>query len=369
MKIDLGVEALSSQLTGIGRYTLELFRGLKLCADVKHLRGYIGEIHIEDPEALLESSFRMPSRKALRAQKIKRRMERYFGGSRLFHGPNFMLPDRVEQGIITVHDLSVFKYPEAHPAERIEHFESAFQRSVERASHIITDTEYGRKEFLEFTGMREDRVTAIHLGVSSAYCPERAGDGSIDYGSYGIERGKYILVVATIEPRKRIETALLAYKALPEAYKARFPLVIAGASGWKNDLLHDMMQSEEAKGRIRFLGFVTEDHLPALFAGATLFLFPSVYEGFGLPPIEAMASGVPTIASNRSCLPEVTAGAAMLIDPDDIEGWAQGIMVGVDDETWRVDAITRGFQVVSNYRWEHTVRKTVETYYNAWNLA
>lgn len=364
MNIDLGVEALSPQLTGIGRYTLELMRGLRRHPDVDQLRAIHNGIVANDPEGLLRRV--MPQRPKRRA-KLLRWAERKAAAiiparKRLYHGPNFMLPANVEGGIITVHDLSVYKFPEMHPPERIAHFERDFRSSLERAWHILTDTHEVRREVAEFANISKDRITAVHLGVSRDYHPGRATDGSVNYASYGIMPQEYILLVATFEPRKRIDAALNAYHILPEKLKRRYPLVLAGAKGWQNEALHKLMLRDEAKGYVRFLNFVPESDLPGIYSGARIFLYPSIYEGFGLPPIEAMACGVPVIVSNRSCLPEVTNGAAIMIDPDDIDGLAAAIAMSLEDDDLRATTISRGLDVAAGYSWETCVAKTVNVY-------
>lgn len=363
MKIDLGVEALTPQLTGIGRYTLELMRGLQAHPAIEELRAIHNGIVAPDPEGLLDGV----TPEYPRWRKRWHRLAALIRPSlpRLYHGPNFMLPANVESGVITVHDLSVYKFPDMHPPERVAHFERDFRRSLDRAVHVLTDTHEVRRELAEFGAIPESRITAVHLGVNPAYHPGRKNDGSIDYGAYGLQSGSYILLVATFEPRKRIDAALGAFKQLPDAVKKRYPLVLAGATGWRNEALHERMARDEARGYIRFLGFVPERDLPSIYSGARLFLYPSIYEGFGLPPVEAMASGVPVIVSNRSCLPEVTAGAAMLIDPDDEEGFAIAIARGLEDDSWREQAIARGLAVAGGYTWSTCVEKTVDVYRRA----
>ncbi len=138
--------------------------------------------------------------------------------------------------------------------------------------------------------------------------------------------------------------------------------MLVGAKGWANDHLHALIKGEEDRGRLIMLGFVDESDLPTLYAGACLFLYPSIYEGFGLPPIEAMACGVPAIVSNRSCLPEVTRGAAMMIDPDDIDALSAGIERALEDDIWRNAAIGAGLAVAAHYSWDRCIDKTIGVY-------
>lgn len=368
VNIDLGVEALSPQLTGIGRYTLELMRGLRSCPDIGHFRMLYQNHPLADAECLLSEEAPYRRKRVGKWKRLANKAQSMLAPrKRLYHGPNFMLPTDVECGIITVHDLSVYKFPEMHPPERIAHFERDFSRSINQALHVITDTEKVRQELLEFVDIPEEHITAVHLGVNTAYRPDRHTDGSVNYRSYGIDPGRYILLVATFEPRKRIDAALTAFHLLPESVKRRYPLVLAGAKGWQNDALHEMMTRDEAKGYVRFLGFVPEDQLPGIYSGARLFLYPSIYEGFGLPPIEAMASGVPVIVSDRSCLPEVTRGAAMMIDPDDIEEFAAAISRGLEDDVWRNGAIDLGLKVAAGYSWSRCIQNTVDVYKKIWD--
>ena len=368
LNIDLGVEALSPHLTGIGRYTHELHMGLQSHQDVRSLRPFYQSEAIPDVSVLLNGTYRPPGKFVRRIKRAFDRLESMAPQvKRLYHGPNFMLPPMIESGVITVHDLSVMKFPETHPPARVAHFERDFANSIQLARHVITDTEQVRQELIAYAGLEPNRVTAIHLGVSSTYNPDRKRDAQSILGKWGITSGKYILLVATFEPRKRIDAALRAYQCLPDRTKRRYPLVLVGASGWQNEALHQMIADEQQKGFVRTLGFVPETHLPILYSAARLFLYPSIYEGFGLPPLEALASGVPTIVSDASCLPEVTQGAAMMINPDDYEGFAQSILKGLEDDEWRSSAIIHGLTVAAGYTWKNCIDATVGVYGSVWN--
>ena len=169
MNIDFSVDSLSTQLSGIGRYTLQLLHGLQRHADIERLRTFYHDLRLDNPYRLLTESAYSLRRQAVYRHILRRYLENLVPARRVIHhGPNFMLPRGISEGIITVHDLSVFKFPETHPPERIAHFERDFAHSLDRAVHIITDTETGRRELLEFAGLPPDRVTAVHLGVSSA---------------------------------------------------------------------------------------------------------------------------------------------------------------------------------------------------------
>ena len=358
MKIALSIDALSPQSTGIGRYTWELVRGIPNDPGVSKLLCYRNGMTTIHPEAFLRSGGYRLSKGRQWGERLKARFA--LRGS-LFHGPNFFLPDNVEGGVITVHDLSVLKFPQTHPVERVRMFETKFESSLSRAAHILTDCEHGRTELISWFGLSPERVTAVSLGAAEAFRPWGEAECIKVLRKYGIGRGGFALCVATFEPRKRILSAIDAYM---QAVKARSapPLVLVGAAGWNNTALNEHIARAAHSGHILPLGYVDESDLPYIYAAARLFLYPSIYEGFGLPPIEAMACGVPTIVSDRSCLPEVTQGAAMLVDPDDIEGFSRAIERGLSDDIWRSQAIQAGLRVAAGYTWRTCVEKTVDVY-------
>ena len=173
--------------------------------------------------------------------------------SSLVHGPNYFLPPGVEGGVITVHDLSVFRYPETHPAARVRAFEKLFKSSLDRSAHIITDTDTIRREVIETFSVPPEMVTAVHLGVDHRFKPTDKSSAAL--ASWGLATGKYGLCVSTLEPRKRILELLLAWERLPSELRLEYPLVLAGGSGWENEALHKEIGRGTAEGWLRLLGF------------------------------------------------------------------------------------------------------------------
>ncbi|GHH19420.1 glycosyltransferase WbpY [Sphingomonas glacialis] len=360
MRVGITVDSLSPILTGIGRYTWELCQGLARHGAIEEIGYFLVDHWHSDPATLLTGRAARRSRlpRAIRRWRTQTGMDR-----RLIHGTNYFLPRQAETGIVTVHDLSIYLHPETHPIERIRDFEKQFASSLDRAEHVITDSEATRRDLIANLSYPADKVTTVHLGVSARFRPEEPAvlDARLQR-LFGRSLDDYILSVATFEPRKRIEAAIVAHGRFCDRTGRDVPLVLVGAKGWSNAGLHALIEDEQRKGRLIMLGFVPEEDLPVLYAGARLFLYPSVYEGFGLPPIEAMACGVPTIVSNRSCLPEVTRGAAMMIDPDNIEALSLAIERGLDDDIWRKDAIRAGLRVAAHYSWSRCIEKTVDIY-------
>lgn len=369
MKVVLSVDALAPVLTGIGRYVWELTTRLPYVLGSDNVRYIFQRQWVEDPSRLLH-----PPRRRTASEKWLRRLRikppRWFTDLRLkqacrgnvFHGPNYFLPTCADLGVVTVHDLSVLKFPETHPVERIRQFEREFERSIARAAHLITDSEATRLEVMEFLAWPAEKITAVPLGVSGEFSPKSAEALTACMKEYGLTEDGYTLCVSTLEPRKKIENLLYAYGRLPGDLRTRFPMILAGSAGWLSGALQEKLDRCGRLGLIRYLGYVSEADLPALYAGARLFVLPSSYEGFGLPVLEAMASGVPVVTSDRSSLPEITRGAALLADPDDIDALTDLIAKGLCDTIWRSSAKSKGLAVAKGYTWERCVEQTVGVY-------
>ncbi|GGI78838.1 glycosyltransferase WbpY [Polymorphobacter multimanifer] len=364
LRLALSVEALEPRLTGIGRYCLELARRMPLEPGMEDVRFFRGKHWVTDPEALLAEHWR-PTRVRRWRSTIEAWRHRRFAAGAVVHGPNFFLPEWAERGVATVHDLSVFHFPETHPVERVRAFERDFLRSIGQASAIITDCATVKDELVAMFGVAADRITAVPLGVTPpTIAPEAVADSLAGMGLAGMgsTEGGYALCVSTFEPRKRIDLLLAAYARLEPALRRRTPLVLAGASGWRNEALNAAIAVAQAEGWVRRLDYVPEGQLQALYAGARLFVYPSQYEGFGLPPLEAMAHGVPTLVGNSACLAEVTRGAARVIDPRDEAGFAEALASALEDEAWQAEAGAAGRAVAAGYGWPECIARTISVY-------
>ncbi len=378
MKVIFSVGAVRSPLTGIGRYAFELASGLRNCRDIESLRFYQTGSWIQDIDSLLLPSLDQatnkarhlsPKRPGIRKPKwlrkpvwFKRWRQLSPYQDHLFHSPNYFVPRFAPQAVATFHDLSIFKYPETHPAERLRQFDEELSLSLKRTSHLITDSEATRLEVMDHFGWPASKVTSVPLGVSPRFAPHRRELAEPVLSSYALNFGAYLLCVSTIEPRKKIDSLLKAYAAIPIDLRVRYPLVLVGGKGWLSEKLHTLIDQYQAEGWLRYLGFVPDEDLPALYAGARVFAFPSVYEGFGLPVLEALASGIPVVTSNRSSLPEVAGGAALLVDPDDVDALREGIHKALEDEPWRAKARALGLQVASAHTWERCTEQTLAVY-------
>lgn len=361
MNLIVSVDALVPPLTGVGRYTWELVSRLRGQEGVDRLRFYRARRWVADP-AHFASDPRVRERRSLLPRVLGDLYWRRALRGCVFHAPNFFLPPEAEGGVVTVHDLSVLKFPEIHPAERVRQYEHLFSASLQRAAHLITPSETMRSEVIADLSWPPERVTAVWNGVGPEFRPRAASEVATALRKLGLEPGRYVLCVSTIEPRKGIDALLDAFEQLPESLRASYPLVLAGDRGWRSEELHQRIGAAQAAGWLRYPGFVPEGALPMLYSGAQLFVYPPAYEGFGLPLAEAMACGVPVVAANRSCLPETAGGAARLVEVDDVSAFAAAIESGIGDEAWRQGAIADGIRVAARYSWDDCVDRTVSVY-------
>ena len=376
MKVILSVDSIKFPLTGIGRYTYELAKQLQLQKDLELKLFANGTLVLglsKHGEAKAKRNIVARLRMQLRKSNLVTRVYRTLVGIRsqialrshreaIFHGPGFYLPKFSGHSVATFHDLSIFTWAHCHPPERVRFMQRELKLTIQRASLLITDSEYTRQEIASYFGYPLDKIRTVPLACSSDFHPRDAIETNSILNKFSLAHDGYTLYAGTIEPRKNIESLLDAYAMLPDAIRARWPLVLAGYRGWRSEVLHQRIEAAVTAGWVRYLGYVVNDDLPILFSGARLFVFPSHYEGFGLPVLEAMASGVPVVCSNSSSLPEVAGGAALMCDALDVDKLTQLIAFGLEDESWRVGAVAKGLAQSSKFSWERCAKETIEVY-------
>jgi glycosyltransferase involved in cell wall biosynthesis len=370
-------DGITVPLSGIGRYALELVLGLRARPQIDSLRclsfGRWVNVPVRSEVQESGASGRGRLRAALAGSRAAVRIYHGFmpslsrwqlraEGSALFHSPNFLLPPFPGVSVATIHDLSHILYPQFHPAARVDYMNLAFPQTLSRATHLITDAESVRHELIQRMEWPADRVTAVPLGVDASFRQHDVAELQPLMRRLGLRSNEYSLCVGTIEPRKNIDRLLTAYEALPSTLRRNFPLVLAGARGWRSTEIHARIARAESAGWVRYLAFVPEHELPMLYAGARLFVYPSLYEGFGLPVLEAMASGVPVITSNVASLPELVGDAAWLIDPKDTDQIAGSLQELLQNEERRCRARAAGLARSASFTWAECVSKTIAVY-------
>jgi alpha-1,3-rhamnosyl/mannosyltransferase len=276
----------------------------------------------------------------------------------LYHEPNF-LPFRSHlPTIVTAHDLSVMRFPEWHPADRVAAHQKAFVAGLERAVHVIVGSDTVRQELIHFLGIPANKVTRVYYGVSAAFRPWAQVECAPVLARLGLPK-QFFLCVGTIEPRKNLLTALRAFVELPMPIRSACPLVLAGPWGWKSAETRDYFESTARPAGAIHLGYVADDDLPALYSAAAALLFPTRYEGFGLPPVETLACGGRVIASDLPVVREAVGRHATFLNPDDVPAW-QDAMAGTVEMPPGLDA--SAIHHARQFTWEQTARETVAVY-------
>jgi glycosyltransferase involved in cell wall biosynthesis len=349
-----------SQGGGIGRYTRELIAALaRLDAHTPYRLFTAGQTRASLPASPGPNFEWKPSAidsewfaRLWHRARLPLRVEWWTGVVDLFHSPDFTLPPLRHgvRSLLTVHDLSFIRTPETAVPGLRAYLNRAVPNSVARADHILADSEATRQDIIEAYRTSPDKISVLYSGVDRRFAPvtDPAWLKSIR-ARYEIGDSPYILSVGTIQPRKNYPRLIEAFRALD---RPDLKLVIAGGRGWLESPLVDLVKSARLEGRVRFLGFVADDDLPALYSAASLFAFPSLYEGFGLPVLEAMACDIPVVTSRVSSLPEVAGDAALLVDPTDVSALGEALARALADTAERRRLIEAGRARVRMFTWQ-----------------
>lgn len=253
------------------------------------------------------------------------------GGIRLFHAFNYVPPAEPSAPTLpVVYDLSFIRYPEMHPTERLRRL-STLGKYIERSQIVHTISEFSKREIMNVYGVRADKIFVAYPAAASHFRPLGRAITQHDINNFGLTLEKYFLAVGTLEPRKNLRTLIAAYANLSIADRARFPLVVVGGQGWGEMNLPAATNALVQEGSLRFVGFTSDAGLRSLYEGARLMLYPSVYEGFGMPVVEAMACGTPVAHSSETSMDEIAGDLAIRISALDIEAWTNCLRSAIHD--------------------------------------
>jgi glycosyltransferase involved in cell wall biosynthesis len=281
-------------------------------------------------------------------------IERFTGKLDLFHSSNWAQPPASCPTVTTVHDLTPLKFPQAFEKKTINSFKRSLYWVKKKTGFIIVDSNSTKKDLIK-QGYKKEKIKTVYLGISDKFKPEEEREIiEKTKRKYNIE-GEYILSVGTLEPRKNIKRVIKAYKSLSRETKERLKLVLVGRYGWGERV------NKKDPG-IVITGFVDDNDLPVLYSAATIFVYPSLYEGFGLPVVEAMACGTPVITSNTSSLPELTGNAALLVDPKNILQITKSMEKLAKDKALCQKLIKKGLMQAKKFSWKETARETLKIY-------
>jgi len=393
MRVVLGADPLLQPATGIGNYTRNLASNLLALQLMDELTLYANGAVLpgERLASLIDSSIESNPRRPLRPTiantgGLLSILRGYLASQRwalrthqglmplvdrarlhpyrdaVFHSPNYLLPAFAGPTVVTIHDLSIQRYPQYHPEGRVRFLDARIKDAAANATHIITDSTCVRAEILEYFGIDETRVIAIPLAAGEQFKPRTEDDCRAVLEALKIRYKKFFFFASTIEPRKNLLRICEAYAALRGAGKTDWPIIFVGGVGWKSEAEHQEMQSLVQRGWAQYLGFVDAVTLPILYSAAGALVFPSIYEGFGLPALEAQQSGTRVITSRGSAMEEFSSEHDLLVDPLEVDSLI-GAMEAVVERVLADDGQPLHC-AGSGLSWQKTARLTAEVYKN-----
>lgn len=373
MRVALNARILQAPRTGIGHYVAELAPalagepGLELA--LFHGWGWSNEL----PAAAMPGYSRLSPwlRQVPGAYQARRWLEqRRFDQGRhatidLYHEPTLWPMSFEGPTVMTLHDLTHVHYPATQPPARLKEIERRLGAGMEQARVILTDSQFVADEAQAYFGLPRERFVVAPLGAAPRFHPRAPAELEPCLATYGLQAHGYLLCVGTLEPRKNLSLALLAHARLPETLRQRYPLLIVGMAGWEQGQFSETLYSALASGHVRLLGYLPDEQLAQLVAGARALVFPSRYEGFGLPVLEAMASGTPVVLTRCSAMPEVAGAAGNYVDPDDVDGLRHALLRLIEDDGHWQACREAGLEQARLFSWGRCARITARAYRQA----
>lgn len=374
MRIGIDVTAALTQGGGIGRYVRELTRALATADTQTDYKLFTAKppatFPVPDPLPTTPNFIHKPApideswlyRLWYRAR-LPLPVQMVTGKLDLFHSPDFVLPPVAGNipTLLTVHDLSFIHYPHVYEERLVNYLNRVVPWSVGRATHILADSQSTKDDLIEYYDTPDEKVSVLYAGVSNDFQPVSSDKKlAAIRKKYHLGSKPYILMVGTVQPRKNYEMLVRAFAKLD----GDVTLAIAGGKGWLERGLSAEITNHNLQKQVKLLGFVDDADLPALYSAATLFVMPSLYEGFGIPILEAMACGVPVISSDSSSLPEVVANAGILLPPDDETAWTDTMDELLHDASRRAQMVGMGAIRAHKFTWQRAATQLQSIYKN-----
>lgn len=391
-KLLINITPIRKPLTGIGYYTLNILRELlKQNIEIVGLqngRAIERQELIFLSENFLNESSQKSSTSGLKrtvvevirsipgsyqiknnliSYRAKKTLINYAKKNYIYFEPSFIPFDYSGKTITTIHDLSFISFPEFHPETRVSYLKSKIKSSIEKSDHVIVDSNYILEQLNDYLPSSKVKSSTVYLGVDDGFQQYTEEDCFSVTHRLGLQFKSFILSVATLEPRKNLKRLVSVYKRLPVDLRKQYPLVLVGDHGWKNSELLSEANELIENDQIIFTGYISDSDLKLLYSSALLFAYPSLYEGFGLPIIEAMASGTPVITSARGATAEVSGQAALLVDPESETSIHQAMIDFINQPKLREQYKKSGIDFVKKYKWKNTVHDLLEIVYSISN--
>lgn len=375
LTIALNSKVLLAPRTGIGNYVAELAQALQQDADLR-LEYFYGLRWRDTPMTAAMpgySSWASAVKRVLPwAYSARRVVEQHCFNQGVckirpdvYHEPTLWPLDFDGPTVMTVHDLTHIHYPQTQPKDRMNEIQRRLPSALTRARRIMVDSEFVAQEVRQQFGLSHEKVVVAPLGCSAIFQPGSEDQLAARLRAMGLAYRSFILAVGTLEPRKNLLLTLRAHARLPFALRARFPLLVVGMPGWRSGQFGKALSEAVSSGHVRLAGYLHQQDLACVTAAARFLVFPSLYEGFGLPVLEAMASGTPVIVSSRASLPEVAGVAAVYVDPQDDVGLAQQMQRMIEDEAAWMQHRQAGLKQSREFSWSKCATITAEVYRQA----
>lgn len=367
----IGADSLLSHRSGVGRMTFEIVQAARHAAGVGTIRLLMdGQVkpadtadHLDAPTPAARLNWKgriagwpgMGPVRLARQAVISRRINALASDNMIYYEPNMIARPLAISTVITINDLSWHHEPAWHPADRLAWIDRNLARTLRQARRITALSQFTKDAAIRELGVPADMVTVVPLAPAAAFHPVAAAAAATVLARFELVDRSYVLSVSTIEPRKNFARLFAAHQALPAEMRRRVPLVIAGGKGWGDALNASATDAATRRGELRMLGHVSDDDLVVLTARAGVFAYVSLYEGFGLPVIEAMAAGCAVVASATTSIPEVAGDAALLVDPFDEAAIAGGLRAVLEDPALAERLRNAGMERAAEFSWDRTV--------------